>query len=117
VVFSIEGAVVDEFSGSEDHSTSNRMELTAVREAIQRAPSGATLEILMDSRNVVGWLADGWKRNNPAVAAMCREIDELRAERTTAEGGPVTFKHLRGHNGDPLNGRADQLARSAIQRG
>jgi ribonuclease HI len=39
-VFSVAGAIVGEFSGGEEYTTSNRMELTAVREAIQRAPLG-----------------------------------------------------------------------------
>jgi len=41
VVFSVVGAIVGEFSGSADYTTSNRMELNAVREAIAvRQPPG-----------------------------------------------------------------------------
>jgi ribonuclease HI len=97
-------------------TTNSAMEQAAVREAIRRAPLGAALEILTDSKNVVGWLAEGWKRNNAIVAAMCREIDELRAERATAGGGRVTFRHVRGHNSNALNERADELANRAIRR-
>lgn len=36
--------------------------------------------IVTDSANVVGWLARGWNRNDDTVlAAICREIDALRA--------------------------------------
>jgi hypothetical protein len=66
------------------------MELAAVREAVRRAPVGVSLDICTDSKNVVGWLAEGWKRKQPIVVAMCQEVDELLAERATAEGGPVT---------------------------
>jgi ribonuclease HI len=117
VVFSVEGAVVGEFSGGEPGTTtSNRMELTAVREAIQRAPLGAALEILTDSKNVVGWLSDGWRRKNPDIAKLCGEIDGLSAERAATGGGPVNFRHVRGHNRDALNERADELATGAIER-
>lgn len=116
IVFSVEGAVVGEFAGSEDNTTNNRMELTAVREAIRCAPGQVVVEIVTDSKNVIGWLSEGWKRNNPGIATLCQEIDAHRAARATANGGPVRFKHVRGHNGDPLNERADELATGAIKR-
>ncbi len=57
VVFDLDGTVVAKFSGSsEDRTTNNRMELTAVREAIRRAPVQARLEIVTDSQVVIGWL-------------------------------------------------------------
>ncbi len=54
VVFDLDGTVVAKFSGSEDRATNNRMELTAVREAIRRAPVQARLEIVTDSQVVIG---------------------------------------------------------------
>jgi ribonuclease HI len=116
VVFSAGGFNLGEYSGRDDDTTNNRMELTAVREAIKRAPLLATLLVVTDSLNVIGWLSRGWKRNNPGVAAVCREIDVLRAERKAAGGRAVTFKHVKGHNGDPLNERADVLATGAIRQ-
>ncbi len=92
------------------------MELTAAREAIRHTPIGAVLEIATDSRNVVGWLTGGFKRNHPAVAALCREIDAMRAEREVVQGGTVSFQHVRGHRGDVLNELADKLATGAIKR-
>jgi ribonuclease HI len=117
VVFDLDGTAVAEFSGSSgERTTNNRMELTAVREAIRRAPAQARLEIVTDSKVVIGWLDQGFKRNDPSIAVLCREIDELRATRATANGGTINFKYVRGHNGDPMNERADQLARAAIKR-
>jgi ribonuclease HI len=117
VVFSLGRAIVGEFNGGEPgKTTSNRMELTAAREAIRRAPPSSSLEIITDSRNVIGWLSDGWKRNDPTIASLCREIDALRSERAAAQGAAVTFRYVRGHNGDPLNERADTLATGAIKQ-
>jgi ribonuclease HI len=116
VVFSIGGAVVGEFNGREEDTTNNRMELIAVREAIKRAPLQTTVKIVTDSKNVIGWLAGGWKRKNADIAALCQEIDGLRAERAEENGGEVIFEHVRGHNGDRLNERADELATGAITR-
>jgi ribonuclease HI len=75
-------------------------------------PSGldAPRELARPSASVVGWLAEGWKRHNPILAARCRELDELRAVRAAQGGSTVTFK---GHSGGPLNERADALATGA----
>lgn len=115
VVYSANGAVLGKFSGAERHTTNNRMELVAVREAIRRAPVGVILEIVTDSKNVIGWLSQGWKRNNPEVAALCKEIDALLVQRKAAKGGVVRFTYVRGHSGDPLNDLADKLATDAIK--
>jgi hypothetical protein len=97
MIFSVEGAIVGEFCGGEPGTTTNnRMELTAVREATQRAPMAVALEIVTDSQLVVGWLGKRWKRNNPGVVSLCGEIDRLRADRTATGGGTVTFRHVRG---------------------
>lgn len=44
-----------------------------------------------DSRNVIGWLANGWKRNDATLKALCEEIDALVAKRGSA--GAVSFHH------------------------
>ena len=117
VVFSVNGTVVGEFSGgAEGDTTNNQMELTAVREAITRAPIGATLEIQTDSKNVIGWLDGRWKRNKPVIAALCSEIDALGAKRSASGGGRVSLRHVPGHRGDTLNERADKLAKGALKR-
>jgi ribonuclease HI len=119
VVFSQAGAIVDEFSGGDVYTTNNRMELTAIGEAIRRAPRDVILEIATDSNNAIGWLSLGWKRNDPRIGALCADIDRLRAERAAAssdKSGEVRFRHVRGHRGDWLNERADRLATAAIAR-
>jgi ribonuclease HI len=119
VVFSQGGDVVSEHAGSNvGVTTSNQMELMAIRQAVSRAPSDVDLEIVTDSQNAIGtdsqnaigWLSRGWKRNNPAIAAFCRDIEMLAAKRS----GKVSYRHVRGHKGDSLNERADKLATGAI---
>jgi ribonuclease HI len=119
VVFSQGDKAIAEYSGSEFDTTNNRMELTAVREAISHAPPGFRLDIVTDSKNVIGWLSQGWKRKEPTIAALCAEIDTLRAGRGFAAGDPnggVRFQHVLGHQGDKFNERADYLATQAIKR-
>jgi ribonuclease HI len=110
VVFSQGGKVVAEFSGpSVGDSTNNRMELTAVLEALRRAPPGTDLEIATDSGNVIGWLSGCWKRKDEGIANLCAEIDPL------LEGRRVSFRKVPGHQGDPLNELVDKLAVEALK--
>jgi ribonuclease HI len=117
VVFSQGDKAIAEFSGSDPNTTNNRMELTAVREAILQAPKNVKLEIVTDSKLVIGWLSQGFKRNEPSIATLCAEIDKLRAGRGfAADGrtGGISFTYVRGHQGDKFNERADKLANEAI---
>lgn len=61
----------------------------------------------------MGWLSKGWKRNDPEIATLCKEIDGLLAGRS----GKVAFTHVRGHAGHALNERVDKLAVAAIKGG
>ena len=118
-MFSRNGEVVAEYSGGEANTTSNRMELTAVREAIRHAPSSIRLEIITDSNNVIGWLSKGWKRKEPTIVALCTEIDTLRTVRRLAvddPNGAIRFCHVFGHQGDKLKRTADLLATEAIKQ-
>lgn len=117
VVFSQADKAIAEFSGSNPNTTNNRMELTAVREAIRQAPKNVKLEIVTDSKLVIGWLSQGFKRNEPSIAVLCGEIDTLRAGRGFALDDPtggISFTYVRGHQGDKFNERADKLANEAI---
>lgn len=113
VVFSQNDIVLGEYSGRVAETTNNRMELTAIREALSRAPAGIALEILTDSNNAVGWLQKAWKRNDPTITALCREIDGLAATRA----GSVAYRHVKAHQGSTLNERADRLAVAVIRQG
>ena len=61
-----------------------------------------------------GWLANGWKKANgrPVEETPTCGVSCLQA----AEPHRVTWEWIRGHRGNPLNERADQLAREARQR-
>jgi ribonuclease HI len=102
-----------EFSGSLDHTTSNRAELAAVLGGLHAIKKPVRVDIYTDSANVVGWLSLGWKRNDPEIRQYCAEIELVIA----SKGLTVTYHKVKGHNGHPLNERADQLAVAAIRCG
>lgn len=97
-------------SGGEPDTTNNQMELKAVLEGIRALKFPCSVTVVTDSQNVIGWLSQGWKRRNPQIVLLCRDI-----ERAIKDGGhTVQFTKVAGHSGDRLNELADGLARAAI---
>lgn len=96
-----------EFAGVDPSTTNNRMEITAALEALRRVPAGAAIAIHSDSQYVIKTMTMGWRRReNLDLWAL---LDHEAAQRR------VRWAWVRGHNGDPLNERADELARSAAE--
>lgn len=100
--------------GAEAASTNQRMELTAVLEAL-RALDGA-IEVVSDSTYVVNCFRDkwwaGWRRrnwrNSQNKPVANRDLWEPLVELVLA--GDVTFRWVKGHNGEPMNDLVDRLA-------
>ncbi len=109
-----------ELSGAEPGTTNNRMELLAAIRALEALKRPMRVRIFTDSeylkRGMSEWL-EGWKRRGWRTAArkpvrnrdLWERLDEL------CRIHEVEWHWLRGHAGDPLNERADQLAREAIR--
>lgn len=109
-------------SGGERQTTNQRMELVAVLNALRTlgAQTGA-IEVVSDSQYVVkcfndawweGWLRRGWKNSQRQPVAN-RDLWEPLIT-LVRERGNVTFRWVRGHNGDPMNDLVDALAVAAI---
>ena len=102
-------------------TTSNRMELTAVIEALSalRRPRSRVL-VLSDSRYVVncggrwiaGWKRRGWERKDGPLknVDLLRQLDEL------ATSHEIEWKWVPGHAGEFGNERVDALANQAMDR-
>ncbi len=109
-------------SGFEPDTTNNRMELTAVIEALRALKRDCAVELITDSKYVMDgineWLAN-WKRNGWKTAArkpvknsdLWQQLDEATARHD------LTWRWVKGHSGDPGNELADQLANQAIDTG
>jgi ribonuclease HI len=109
-------------SGSAPSTTNQRMEIHAAFEAV-KALEGP-LEVVSDSTYVVncfrdrwwqGWLARGWT-NSAKKPVANRDLWEPFIELVRARGN-VTFRWVKGHNGDPMNEFVDQLAVKATRTG
>lgn len=89
-------------------ATNNVAELTAILRALEWIPADAPGPIVVhtDSQYAIGVLQKGWKAkaNQELVAHIKRVVQERRA----------LLRYVPGHEGVPLNERADELAREAI---
>lgn len=106
-----------ELSGGEAETTNNRMELTAVIEALKALKRECSVVIHTDSRyvmdGVLEWLPN-WKQNNWRTSNkkstvknidLWQELDQLLSKHQ------IRWIWVKGHNGHPENERADALAR------
>ncbi len=107
-------------SGAGGHTTNQRMELTAVLEAL-RSIEGR-VEIVSDSTYVVncfrdrwweGWLRRGWTNSKKEPVAN-RDLWEPLID-LVRKRDDVTFRWVKGHSGDPMNERVDLLALEAAR--
>jgi ribonuclease HI len=108
-----------EMSGGDPLTTNNRMELMAAIMALEALSRPCAVDLHTDSQyvrgGVTGWMA-GWKRNGWRTAdkkpvkneELWRRLDDAAARHD------VAWHWVRGHAGDPMNERADELARKGM---
>lgn len=110
----IDGDQREEIGGFVAHTTNNRMELTAVIEALQRVPTNTPTLIMSDSSYVIegatkwikGWRVRDWmtREDQPVENRdLWETLDFLLDEH-------IVWEQVRGHAGHPENERANQLA-------
>ncbi len=105
--------------GGELETTNNRMELTAVIEALNALNGKQHVVLHSDSKYVLdginSWI-DGWKNRGWKTAAKkpVKNQDLWRALDIARERHVIDWKWVKGHAGDPGNEKADALANLAI---
>ena len=108
------GGVHHEYSGASDHTTNNRMELTAVIAGLQHAPADGPITMLCDSQYVINGITKwvhGWQRNQWMTRDKTPVENRDLWEALIVLNSPrVTWQHVKGHAGHPLNERANTLA-------
>jgi ribonuclease HI len=115
----ISGQARKEISGSEKHTTNNRMELTAAIEALQSLKRHCTVRLYTDSQyvrqGITQWLAD-WKARGWRTAARKPVANQDLWERLDAAAAAhdVAWHWVKGHSGHPENDHVDRLATEAI---
>jgi ribonuclease HI len=108
-----------ELSGGEAHTTNNRMEMMAAISALEALKRPAPVDLFTDSvylrDGITQWLK-GWKARGWMTAAKKPVKNQDLWERLDAAASRhrVEWHWVRGHAGDALNERADELARAAL---
>ena len=108
-----------ELCGGEAQTTNNRMELTAVIEALAALKHRSKVRVYTDSQYVQKGISEwihNWKRRGWRTADrkpvknedLWRKLDEI------ARGHHVEWHWVKGHAGHPENERADALANRGI---
>ena len=111
-----------ELSGGEANTTNNRMELTAVIEALSLLREPCIVELWSDSKYVIdglekgwarGWRARGWKKAdkkpalNPDLWGRLLDLTEIHI---------MHYHGVKGHAENQYNNRCDQLAVAESQK-
>ena len=113
------GTKEKELSGSEAHTTNNRMELMAAIQALAALTKPCHVTLTTDSvyvrdgitKWVHGWVRKGWRTadNKPV-----KNVELWQALLAEAKPHRIDWRWVKGHSGDPDNERCDALANAAI---
>lgn len=112
--------VEKEYSGAEEETTNNRMEVRAVIEGLKLLKYPCEVEVYSDSAYTVnayvnGWI-DGWRNNSwkKADGKPVLNVDLWEELYALTSIHKVTFHKVAGHADNELNNRCDKLATGAI---
>jgi ribonuclease HI len=109
-----------ELYGGEADTTNNRMELMAAIMALEALKRPCAIVMHVDSQyvrqGITGWI-HGWKKNGWRTAdkkpvknaELWQRLDVARAMHE------IEWRWVKGHAGDPMNERADELAREGVK--
>ncbi len=119
------GAILDyngtrkELFGGAPETTNNRMELQAAIEALNALKRPCAVEMHVDSNYVkdgitkwiFGWKKNGWKT---ADKKPVKNVELWQALDEAIKRHEISWHWVKGHDGNPNNERADELARMGI---
>ena len=113
------GDRVKELKGGEPHTTNNRMELMAAIAAFEALKRPCLVDLHTDSQylrnGILTWI-NQWKRNGWRTADRkpVKNVDLWQRLEAALGKHQVRWHWVRGHAGDAMNERADELARAGI---
>ena len=115
------GGHTKELSGSDPQTTNNRMEMTAVIEALATLRQPCRILVEIDSEYVKngitqwihGWKKRGWKTS---VKQPVKNKDLWRKLDQAIAPHDIEWKWVKGHADHDDNNRCDELAREAAER-
>ena len=102
--------IIEKRSGSDIHTTNNRMEMMAILESLLELPYESEVEIVTDSQYCIGSFSSKFKSKlNLDLINQYRSI-------VKEKNLDVSFKWVRSHNGDKYNEIVDKLANEEYEK-
>jgi ribonuclease HI len=119
-VILVKGEHRKEMFGGEPDTTNNRMELMAAISALEALKKPCSVTLHIDSQYVRqgimtwihGWKKNGWKTADKKPVKNTELWLRLDA---AAERHQIDWRWVKGHAGDAMNERADELAREGVK--
>ncbi len=118
----IYNGIEKQFSGFDESTTNNRMEITAVIEGLKKLKEPCDVTIYTDSAYTMnafdlGWL-ENWQQNNWKNAQKKEVLNKdlwqellLQMEKHT-----ITWVKVKGHSDNKYNNICDKLARAEVDK-
>ncbi|MBL8588896.1 MAG: ribonuclease HI [Methylobacteriaceae bacterium] len=115
------GKRVRELNGGENPTTNNRMELMAAIVALESLTRPCGVDLHTDSQYVKNGITDwirNWKRRGWKTAdnKPVRNVDLWTRLDAAVARHEVAWHWVKGHAGDAMNERADELAREGARQ-
>ncbi|MBL4801010.1 MAG: ribonuclease HI [Emcibacter sp.] len=115
----VSGGHDKELIGGKAETTNNQMELTAAIEGLKSLKGPCHVTLFTDSvyvkdgitKWIHNWKKNGWRTANRKPV---KNVELWQALDTEVESHNITWKWVKGHNGDPGNEKADELARQGM---
>ena len=111
-----------ELSGGEADTTNNRMELTAIIQALSCLKEPCSVTLTTDSKYASDGITKGWARSwqkngwKKADKKPAQNVDLWEKLLTLLDTHQVKIVWVKGHAGNPVNERCDKLATTAIEQ-
>ena len=111
-----------EISGSEAHTTNNRMELMAAISALDALKEPCTIALYTDSAYLYKAFTEGWIQNwerNGWKTSTKKDVENRDLWQRLimhAATHQITWHKVKGHSDNVNNNRCDALARAAIEK-
>ena len=108
-----------ELWGGEQHTTNNRMEMTAVIMSLQALKKPSEVVLTTDSqyvrKGITEWIS-GWKFRKWKTASKqpVKNVDLWKQIDALAEQHTIEWRWVKGHSGHAENERVDELANRGI---
>ena len=112
------GDLEKEISGGEKEATDNRMEVQAALEALRALNRPSRIRFHTDSayllNGATSWLKDWKRRDWKRKHGQLQNIDLWKEKDFELARHQIDWVWVKGHAGNPMNERVDELARKAI---